>query len=178
MSTIKNPEICSILRQWLKDSGTSIAKAAGMLGISGPVLWRQLAGKETIPLSRVQEMIRLFSPSEEEATKLTALIEGRKTKQERKPGDIVYYGMWGRVCKGVFCGHTLNGRNSVVFQILPQPIILQSKDCGSGEHDFYACELVRNEDLFSTPQELMDHETAEIRERMERQLDTFTADKK
>ena len=164
-----------MLRQWLRKSNISINKAAKQLQVSAPVLCRQLNTKDTLPLSRINEMIRLWSPSEEETEKMKDLIvRGKETwAHELKPGDIVYYGHWGSVCKGIFCGFNFDGSQCIVFQIFPKPIVLHSAE-SDGRSEFYACTEEHEEHLFPTPEALMEHETAEIRANMESQLESMT----
>ena len=93
--------------------------------------------------------------------------------REIKLGSIVYYGPWGNICKGIFCGHPLDEAFSIVFPLYPDRLVLDAKtDRGDANvpHEFFACMLVRNEDLCLNPQELMDHETERIRGDMEIQL--------
>jgi hypothetical protein len=91
-------------------------------------------------------------------------------------GAIVYYGTWGHVCKGIYCGHPIDEAFSIVFPLYPERLVLDAKtDRGDANvpHEFFACTLVRNDDLCLDPQELIAQETARIRGNMEIQLDTM-----
>ncbi len=91
-------------------------------------------------------------------------------------GAIVYYGTWGHVCKGIYCGHPIDEAFSIVFPLYPDRLVLDAKtDRGdqTAKHEFFACTLERNEDIFLDPQELIDHETAEIRDRMKKELENM-----
>ena len=184
MKTIRNKKVAALLMAWLDKNHLSIKKAAEKLNVSSTTLWRQLKGLDPIPMDRLQEMIRLWSPSDEEVEKISELLNGEQeqpdaSEQEaaapenpaHEPGDIVYYGSWGSVCKGIFCGLNLDGSQCIVFQIFPKQKVMSPDN---GKHEYYVCVEIRPDDLFPTPEELMEHETASIRAHMERQIESMT----
>lgn len=75
MAGIKNFEIATILRNWLYVKHISQAKAARLLNVNPSVLSRQLQGKESIPYDRIEKMIKLFSPCQEETDKINSLLD-------------------------------------------------------------------------------------------------------
>ena len=190
MKTIRNKKVAALLMAWLDKNHLSIKKAAEKLNVSSTTLWRQLKGLDPIPMDRLQEMIRLWSPSDEEVEKISELLNGEQeqpdaSEQEaaapenpaHEPGDIVYYGSWGSVSKGIFCGHPADDALSIIFPLYPKMLVLDAK-CDRGDstipHEFFACTLERNENLFTTPEALMEHETSAIRAHMERQIESMT----
>ena len=197
MKTIHNKKVADLLNSWLDKNHTSIKKAAEKLNVAQTALWRQLKGIDPIPMNRLQEMISLWGPSDIELEKMNALLSDEQEQPDvsgevehaeeqeeeittgRKPGEIVYYGTWGSICKGIFCGHPADDALSIIFQLYPERLVLDAK-CDRGDstvpHEFFACTLERNDDLFSTPEALMDRETAEIRAEMERQIATMNQD--
>ena len=74
MAGIKNQEVSAILREWIQKAGISQAEAARQLNVSPPVLWRQLEGKDSIPYSRVEQIVNLFAPSDSETSRLENLM--------------------------------------------------------------------------------------------------------
>ena len=74
MAGIKNQEVSAILREWIQKAGISQAEASRRLNVSSPVLWRQLEGKDSIPYSRVEQIVNLFSPSDSETSRLENLM--------------------------------------------------------------------------------------------------------
>ena len=76
MEKIQDKVICDRLRELLDKSGTSIKNAARRMNVAQPALWRQLHAVDPMPVSRAQEMINIWSPSEEEAAKLTGYLNG------------------------------------------------------------------------------------------------------
>ena len=74
MAGIKNQEIAAILQEWLELGQISNAEAARTLHVSAPVLWRQLEAKDSIPLSRIEEFVKLWAPSDDEITRLESLM--------------------------------------------------------------------------------------------------------
>ena len=187
MEKIQDKVICDRLRDLLDKSGTSIKAAAKRMNVAQPVLWRQLHAVDPMPVSRIQEIINIWSPSEEEAARLTEYINGlqclvesateevpsapdenpaapAEISSDRKPGEIVYYGTWGSVRKGSRC---------LVFQIFPKPVIMSPDN---GKHEYYVCSLEHDGDLFPTPEALMEHATATIRASMERQIASMKQD--
>ncbi len=74
MAGIKNQEIAAILQEWLELGHISNAEAARTLHVSAPVLWRQLEAKDSIPLSRIEEFVKLWAPSDDEITRLESLM--------------------------------------------------------------------------------------------------------
>ena len=193
MKTIHNKKVADLLNSWLDKNHTSIKKAAEKLNVAQTALWRQLKGIDPIPMNRLQEMISLWGPSDIEMEKMNVLLSGEQEhpdvseqvvqddEQEeeittdRKPGEVVYYGNWGNVRKGIFCGRTHDGLQCIVFQIFPKPIVLHSAE-SDGKNEFYACSEEHEEDLFPTPEALMEHATATIRADMERQIATMNQD--
>ena len=190
MKTIRNKKVAALLMAWLDKNHLSIKKAAEKLNVSSTTLWRQLKGLDPIPMDRLQEMIRLWSPSDEEVEKISELLNGEQEqpdaseqeaaapeKPAHEPGDIVYYGSWGSVSKGIFCGHPADDALSIIFPLYPKMLVLDAK-CDRGDstipHEFFACTLERNENLFTTPEALMEHETSAIRAHMERQIESMT----
>ena len=192
MKTIHNKKVADLLNSWLDKNHTSIKKAAEKLNVAQTALWRQLKGIDPIPLNRLQEMIGLWAPSDIEMEKMNVLLSGEEEQPdvseqaeeqadeqeeeitaERKPGEIVYYGTWGSICRGIFCGLNLDGSRSIVFQTFPKPAVMSPDN---GKHEYYICEEIHPDDLFSTPEALMDRETAEIRAEMERQIATMNQD--
>ena len=203
MEKIQDKVICDRLRDLLEKSGTSIKAAAKRMNVAQPVLWRQLHAVDPMPVSRIQEIINIWSPSEEEAARLTEYVNGlqclvesateevpsapdeipaaptedpaapAEAPSDRKPGEIVYYGTWGSVRKGIFCGRTRDGSRCLVFQIFPKPVIMSPDN---GKHEYYVCSLENDGDLFPTPEALMEHATATIRASMERQIASMKQD--
>ena len=105
-------------------------------------------------------------------------LELEQTKKEtdaREPeiGDIVYYGHWGDICMGIFCGHPIEKQRSIVFQLIPKPIIKEMTSPAGCKLDFFACTTERNEDIFLAPEDLIEHELAAVRVRMERQIEAL-----
>lgn len=196
MEKIQDKVICDRLRDLLDKSGTSIKAAAKRMNVAQPVLWRQLHAVDPMPVSRIQEVINIWSPSEEEAARLTEYVNGlqclvesateevpaapdenpaapAEISSDRKPGEIVYYSTGGSIGKGVFCGLTRDGLWSIVFQIFPKPSVM-SPD--KGRHEYYVCEKIRPDNLFTTPEALMEHETVVLRARMEKQIASMKQD--
>ena len=196
MKTIRNKKVADLLMTWLDKNHLSIKKAAATLTVSSTTLWRQLKGIDPIPLNRLQEMISLWGPSDIELEKMNVLLSGEEEQPDvseqaeeqadeqeeeittdRKPGEIVYYGTWGSISKGIFCGHPADDALSIIFPLYPKMLVLDAK-CDRGDstipHEFFACTLERNENLFTTPEALMEHETSAIRAHMERQIESMT----
>lgn len=197
MKTIHNKKVADLLNSWLDKNHTSIKKAAEKLNVAQTALWRQLKGIDPIPLNRLQEMISLWGPSDIEMEKMNVLLSGEQEQPDvseqvvqddeqeeetapgRKPGEIVYYGTWGSICRGIFCGHPADDALSIIFPLYPKMLVLDAK-CDRGDstipHEFFACTLERNENLFTTPEALMEHETAALRAHMEKQIETMNQD--
>ena len=197
MKTIHNKKVADLLNSWLDKNHTSIKKAAEKLNVAQTALWRQLKGIDPIPLNRLQEMISLWAPSDIEMEKMNGLLSGEQEQPDvseqvvppaeqeeeittdRKPGEIVYYGTWGSICRGIFCGHPADDALSIIFPLYPKMLVLDAK-CDRGDstipHEFFACTLERNENLFTTPEALMEHETAALRAHMEKQIETMNQD--
>lgn len=74
MAGIKNHEIAAILREWLDTARVSQAEAARQLHITPPVLWRQLEARDSMPLSRIEQFVNLWSPSDAETTRLESAL--------------------------------------------------------------------------------------------------------
>ena len=74
MAGIKNHEIAAILREWLDSARVSQAEAARQLHITPPVLWRQLEARDSMPLSRIEQFVNLWSPSDAETTRLESAL--------------------------------------------------------------------------------------------------------
>ena len=198
MKTIHNKKVADLLNSWLDKNHTSIKKAAEKLNVAQTALWRQLKGIDPIPMNRLQEMIGLWGPSDIELEKMNVLLSGEQEQPDvseqaeeqadeqeeetapgRKPGEIVYYGTWGSICRGIFCGHPADDALSIIFPLYPEKFVLDAKcDCGDSTvpHKFFACTLERNENLFTTPEALMEHETAALRAHMEKQIETMNQD--
>jgi hypothetical protein len=198
MKTIHNKKVADLLNSWLDKNHTSIKKAAEKLNVAQTALWRQLKGSDPIPLNRLQEMISLWAPSDIEMEKMNVLLSGEEEQPDvseqaeeqadeqeeetapgRKPGEIVYYGTWGSIGRGIFCGHPADDALSIIFPLYPKMLVLDAK-CDRGDstvpHEFFACTLERNENLFTTPEALMEHETAAVRAHMEKQIETMNQD--
>ena len=91
-------------------------------------------------------------------------------KRNLKHGCMVYFSSGSDLCKGIFCGYNLDKSHSIVFQIHPKPIVLETKE----HNEFYACTEVWNDDLYTDPKDLIDHLTADYREQWEDQLKAMT----
>ena len=74
MAGIKNSEVSAILREWIEKAGISQAEASRQLNVSPPVLWRQLEAKDSIPFSRIEQIVNFWAPSDEEITRLESLM--------------------------------------------------------------------------------------------------------
>ena len=74
MAGIKNPEVAAILREWIERAGISQAEASRKLNVSSPVLWRQLEAKDSIPYTRIEQIVNYWAPSDEEITRLETFM--------------------------------------------------------------------------------------------------------
>lgn len=74
MAGIKNQTVCWLLRKWLNDANISQKEAASRFSISQPTLSRQLKGLESIPFSRIKDIISATSPPPEELKQLTNIL--------------------------------------------------------------------------------------------------------
>lgn len=82
MSGIRNETICAYLRRWIRNSKITQLALAKDLGISQSLLSRQLLCKETIPLHRIEEIIKKTSPPDDEYKKVLDLLAEKKDRSE------------------------------------------------------------------------------------------------
>ncbi len=85
MQMIKNPEVCKILKKWIKQSEFSQAEIARKINEHPSLLSRQLACKENIDTVKITKISELFEPSAEDAARINAIIQA---EHEEKTPDI------------------------------------------------------------------------------------------
>ena len=76
MVSIKNREVCALLKKWLRDSGATQEILAARYKVSQSVISRQLSGKESIPEDRIQDIIDFTNPPESEIEQMNNLLAG------------------------------------------------------------------------------------------------------
>lgn len=78
MSGLKNEMVCSYLRKWLKDAKITQTKLSIELKVSQSLLSRQLLGKESIPMDRIEQIIAKTNPPEDEYKKVLDILSQKK----------------------------------------------------------------------------------------------------
>lgn len=74
MKKFKSRKVNEIIKQWIDDSDFSQAMLAKSLCIDASVLSRQLNGNENFSADRINKIIGILKPSEEEVSKLNAVL--------------------------------------------------------------------------------------------------------
>lgn len=94
MNGIRNHKITEKLLELIARRGVSQAEIARKLSIAPSVLSRQLQGKESLPLSRVEDLIQILAPSVEECKQLRAMLQKKEPQSfspQRVPAVKVYW---------------------------------------------------------------------------------------